>query len=254
MSFALSIAVLFSVGQANAATPDSNIATTYALVKGPSIRWMTCGSIPGGIDGCFGIGTLSDATRPCSITAGAQTVVTNTPSQYVVSNPVYVLDGQATAGTKITLYIYTQTNTITASSEQTTFTLKSTVSLPVVGGPNAVCSMAANGAVLVAGTDHDPHLVRVNLKTLQKFEFGPTSPPTNVTAITQDQNKNISIQYGTGNSVGYILLDSAGSLSVDGGGVAFLVNPGETVSLDGQTFVDPLVAKKPTIAAGFKTQ
>jgi hypothetical protein len=213
-----------------AGAPDVNLVTEYSSADGTGIQWIECGVLANGINGCFSSGTLHGLKKPCSITEGQEAVM-NMNGQYITSTPVYVLDAGTKTGDQLTLDVYIETKNVRTNTVSTSFKLTSQVVLPVVAGPTATCAMSANNTALLAGTNVDPHAVKVTLSNLSVFQYGAFSPPINVTAITQNENGYISIQYGGGEDSGFLLIAPDGSTSEDGGGTPFLINPAETVAI-----------------------
>ena len=199
-----------------ASTLDSGLFTTYTTDTGKTtLNWVVCGSIGSGSD-CYSFGTLGPFVQIGSILETARVYDVR---EGTVTRSLYVIDqafGSSQNG--VALYVYQRVDTIAASYEHTVFTLKKTISLPLVGGSQAVVYAAANNGYLVVGTNNSPTQVKVNKHTLA------------VTPLTLLSEIPTSIST---DGYGYVVLTSVdsfgvlgpdGNLQEDGGGSDFTIN------------------------------
>ena len=119
-----------------AATIDSGLYTTYTTDNAKTtLYWAVCGSIGLGT-GCYSSGEVSPFGKIGSIVEGGKTY---NISAGTVTRYLYIVDQEyGSAGNGVALYAYKRVDTITSTSDTTTFTLVKTVSLPLRGGSSAV--------------------------------------------------------------------------------------------------------------------
>jgi len=144
-----------------------------------------------------------------------------------VTRKIYVVDvASGSSGTGVTLYVYKKTDTITASFDTISVKLVNTVTLSLIGGTSAVCSMAANSGFLFIGTDQSPQAVRVQKSNLSTTLVGGFSPPINVTSITSDKYGYVTVTFGgfTGGEDGFYTFGPNGQSEGDGGGAWFMLS------------------------------
>jgi hypothetical protein len=199
-----------------AGTIDSGLFTTYTTDSAKTtLYWVVCGSIGKG-DGCYGAGQLGPFGQIGSIVESAKVIDIR---EGTVTRFLYVVDQAYGSGQNgVALYVYRRVDTIASSNDHTTFTLKKPISLPLVGGSQAVTFLAANKGYLVIGTSNSTAQVEVNKRT---YVITP------LTIISQAPNSITADNYG------YVTVTSANSFAVvgpdgalqeDGGGSPFMIN------------------------------
>ena len=87
----VTLLMVFSADFAAAATPVSNLITTYSLINANEIAWVTCGATSEE-EGCFGSGSLTRLSNACALMEGPLKVVTDTATEYRVTRPLYVMN------------------------------------------------------------------------------------------------------------------------------------------------------------------
>jgi hypothetical protein len=230
---------LFSYGISNQAsaqaeitadsTPiDGTLYATYSVSKNRTQVSMTvCGSLPD-TEGCYGGADLGPFNSVGGVLEGLPSTnkTTNT-----VTRDIYVLD--AAAGPNkvgVSLYVYSRTDIISASTDSITVVLTDTVALPLIGGTSVKASMAANRGQLYIGTNKSPQAVAVVKKTLAFTQIGGFSPPMNVSSITADEYGFVTVTFGSFNGTGgSYVYGPDGSFQGDGGGAAFTVGTAQAV-------------------------
>jgi hypothetical protein len=227
--FALStVSAQAQTASARPAAIDSTLYTTYSLFSGDQNLSLTvCGSLPGS-EGCYGSALLGPFGKIGALLEGNPST-----SGSVVTRAIYVVDIAAgTTGTDVNLNIYKKTDTINSSFDTVSVTLFKTISLPLTGGSNAVCSMAANAGFLFIGTDQSPQGVEVKKSTGTVTLLGGFSPPINVTAITADQYGYVTVTQGGFGTFpnGFSVFGSNGFEQEDGGGADFMLGTTNAVS------------------------
>jgi hypothetical protein len=197
---------------------DSTLFTTYESYGNNNITWVTCGSTKN-TGGCYGAGTLGPFGRVCAVMEGQPVTVGNT-----VTRSLYVLDGGSNTNI-VSLNVFKKTDTITSNSDTVSITPSKKLTLPLTGGGNALCSMAANDGFIFVGTDASPNAVKVNKLTYSLTKLGGFSPPLPVTAITANDYGYVTVtqQAATGGS-GFSIYGPNGMLQEDGGGAPFIPN------------------------------
>jgi hypothetical protein len=197
---------------------DSTLFTTYESHGNNNITWVTCGSTKN-TGGCYGAGTLGPFGRVCAVIEGQPVTVGNT-----VTRSLYVLDGGSNTNI-VSLNVFKKTDTITSNSDTVSITPSKKLTLPLTGGGNALCSMAANDGFIFVGTDASPNAVKVNKLTYSLTKLGGFSPPLPVTAITANDYGYVTVtqQAATGGS-GFSIYGPNGMLQEDGGGAPFIPN------------------------------
>lgn len=216
----LAFAAVSSQAQKPAAAPDANLFTNY-MGTYTSLTWIVCGSTSQS-EGCYGAGNLGPF-----VAIGAMLEGNPTYSGDVVTRAIYIVDSGADP---VKLYVYTKTDTVSASDDTISVTLTNTTTLPLTGGSNVSASMAANRNFLFIGVDEgEVSAVKVqknNLRLTKLTEFN-----TATTSITSDE-------------YGYVTVAQAGAFTVygpngeaeeDGGGDQFMV--GTTQALPGSAIV-----------------
>ncbi|MFY9561633.1 MAG: hypothetical protein WAQ52_15475 [Terriglobales bacterium] len=205
---------------AHAAAIDATLFTTYGMDSNRTgVSWVVCGSTQQS-SGCYAAGALGPFGKIGALMEGNPSTHTNT-----VTRAIYVVD-VASNGADVVLYVYKKTDTITAQTDTVSVTLDKTVNLPLIGGTDALCSMAANKGFLFIGTDRTPQGVEVTKKKLGVTTFGGFSPPLNVTAITADKYGYVTATFGGSGSPGaFIVFGPNGGFQEDGGGTPFTLNP-----------------------------
>jgi hypothetical protein len=186
--------------------------------------------------------------------AGALIEGNPSTSGSTVTRAIYIVDiGSGTSGNGVTLYVYKKSDTVSASSDTITVTLLKSVSLPLVGGSTALCSMAANNGFLFIGTDQSPQGVRVQKNNLSITQIGGFSPPINVTSITTDKYGYVTVTFGgfVSGENGFYTFGPNGQGVGDGGGAWFMLSTVaglSTTTLPSSDFMPPLpLVVKPKI-------
>jgi hypothetical protein len=199
-----------------AGTIDSGLFTTYTTdTAKTTLSWVVCGSIGKG-DGCYSAGQLGPFGQIGSIVESARVYDVR---EGTVTRFLYVVDQAYGSGQNgVELYAYQRVDTIASEYDHTTFTLKKTISLPLVGGSQGVVFLAANKGYLVIGTSNSTVPVEVNKRTHV------------ITPLTIISQTPISI---TADNYGYVTVTSADAFFVvgpdgagreDGGGSPFTIN------------------------------
>jgi hypothetical protein len=197
---------------------DSTLFTTYESNGNNNIAWVTCGSTKN-TSGCYGAGTLGPFGRVCAVMEGEPVTVGNT-----VTRSIYVLDGSSnTRG--VLLNVFKKTDIVTDNGDTVSITPSKKLTLPLAGGSNALCTMAANDGFIFVGTDASPNAVRVNKLTYSLTKLGGFSPPLPVTAITANDYGYVTVtQEAATQGSGFSVYGPNGMLQEDGGGARFIPN------------------------------
>jgi hypothetical protein len=210
--------LLVLVGSASgwAAAIDSGLYTTYGTDNAKTtLSWIVCGSVLGS-SGCYSSGDLGAFGHIGSIIESPK-VYDN--REGTVTRALYVLDQAYGSGQNgVALYVYQRVDTIAGSYESTTFTLEKTISLPLVGGGQAVTFVAANKGYLVIGSSNSTVPVEVNKHTFAITPLGIISQIP--TAITADNYGYVTVTAANG----FFVVGPDGSLQEDGGGSPFTIN------------------------------
>ena len=199
-----------------AATIDSGLFTTYTTdgVK-TTLYWIVCGSIGKG-SGCYGAGQLGPFGQIGSVVESTKVIDIR---EGTVIRFLYVIDQAYGSGQNgVALYVYQRIDTIASENDHTTFTLKKTISLPLVGGSQAVVFLAANKGYLVIGTSNSTVPVEINKRT---YVITP------LTIISQTPNSITADNYGyvtVTSANGFFVVGPDGALREDGGGSPFTIN------------------------------
>jgi hypothetical protein len=197
---------------------DSALFTTYESNGNNNIGWVTCGSTKN-TSGCYGAGTLGPFNRVCGVMEGEPVTVGNT-----VTRSIYVLDGGSNTGS-ISLNVFKKTDVITNNSDTVSITPSKKLTLPLTGGSNAACAMAANTGFIFVGTNASPNAVKVNKLTYSLTQLGGFSPPLPVTAITANDYGYVTVtQEAATQGSGFSVYGPNGMLQEDGGGAPFMPN------------------------------
>ena len=198
-----------------AARMDSGLFTTYTTAAKTTLYWVVCGSIGSG-DGCYSAGQLGPFGQIGSIIEGSRVYDVR---EGTVTRFLYVVDQAYGSGQNgVALYVYPRIDTIASENDHTTFTLKKTISLPLVGGSQANVFLGANKGYLVIGTSNSTVPVEINKHTYE------------ITSLTIISQTPVSI---TADNYGYVTVTSAneffvvgpdGAVPEDGGGTPFTIN------------------------------
>jgi len=199
-----------------AATIDSGLFTTYTTdAAKTTLSWVVCGSIGKG-DGCYSAGQLGPFGQIGSIVESTKVIDIR---EGTVTRFLYVVDQAYGSGQNgVALYVYQRIDTIASENDHTTFTLKKTISLPLVGGGQAVVFLAANQRYLVIGTSNSTVPVEVNKRT---------HVITPLTIISQTPNSITADNYGyvtVTSANGFFVVGPDGAVREDGGGAPFTIN------------------------------
>jgi hypothetical protein len=199
-----------------AGTIDSGLFTTYTT-DGPktTLYWVVCGTI-GKDSGCYGSGQLGPFGQIGSVVESAQVINIR---EGTVTRFLYVVDQAYGSGQNdVELYVYKRIDTIASGNDHTTFTLKKTISLPLVGGSQAVVFLAANKGYLVSGTSNSTVPVEINKST---YVITPLTIISQIpTSITADNYGYVTVTSANG----FFVLGPDGALQEDGGGSPFMIN------------------------------
>jgi hypothetical protein len=141
-----------------------------------------------------------------------------------VTRSIYVLDGSSnTRG--VLLNVFKKTDIVTDNGDTVSITPSKKLTLPLAGGSNALCTMAANDGFIFVGTDASPNAVRVNKLTYSLTKLGGFSPPLPVTAITANDYGYVTVtQEAATQGSGFSVYGPNGMLQEDGGGARFIPN------------------------------
>ena len=199
-----------------AGTIDSGLYTTYrADGAKTTLSWVVCGTIGNG-SGCYGSGQLGPFGQIGSIIESAriEDVREGTVTRFLcVADQAY---GSGQNG--VALYVYQRVDTIASEYDHTSFTLEKTISLPLVGGSQAVVFLAANQDYLVVGSNNSSVPVEVNKRT------GAVTP---LGIISQAPTSSTADGYGyivVTSANGFFVVGPDGMLQEDGGGSPFTIN------------------------------
>lgn len=199
--------------------PDSTLYTTFTIFSNfQMVNWVVCGSTQQS-GGCYASGSLGPFNKVGALMEGNSTTRGN-----VVTRAIYLVDsGNAS---DVQLYVYKKTDTVSPNGDVVSLTLAKTVSLPLTGGMDALCSMGANNRFLFIGTDQSPQGIRVQKSDLSIVKLGGFSPPINVTAITADNYGYVTVTQGGfgGGESGFSVFGPDGFETEDGGGAPFMLN------------------------------
>ena len=177
---------------AHRATLDAGLSTLYSGPDDSSaVDIMVCGQLQQG-GGCFAFTQLTGFQSACALVEG-------TPSQHgdVVTRDIYILDRRTTAGDPLQLFVYTRTDTISATSDTVSITLVNQISLGIRGAPKAKCWLAANDNFLYAASNRDRPAVAIAKGTLAVTTVGKFSPAEHVRAITADDRGYVTVAFDT---------------------------------------------------------
>jgi hypothetical protein len=204
---------------AAATTLDERLYTNYNTFSGGQVNWSVCG-ILGTSFGCFQGGNFQGLNGGFGkVAALLQTRPVAEAAPNTISRDIYIVDTQDGPNkTDVFLYIFRRTEVITPVSYQVSTALTRRVTLPLVGGPSAIASMAANDPLVVIGTNLSP-----DVAVYHKGGFtagGSDMPVPNVLAITADERGNINIS----SADFFAQIGPSGKLQKYGGGSSFLLN------------------------------
>jgi len=197
---------------------DGTLFTTYTMAQNATnVNWVVCGSLPG-TSGCYGSGSLGPFAKIGALLEGNTTTRGNTVTRFI-----YVVDVNA-PGNGVVLNVYKKTDTIDVSDDTINVSLFKTVNLPLTGGSQALCSMAANRKFLYIGTDQGTLAVEVTKKGFSMTSAGGFNLP--VTEITADKYGFVTITQGVnGGPSSFTTYGPDGLPKEDGGGAPFMLNP-----------------------------
>jgi hypothetical protein len=211
--------IFLALAQPAQALPiDSTLFTTYESNGNNNVAWATCGSTKN-TSGCYGAGTLGPFNRVCAVMEGEPVTVGNT-----VTRSIYVLDGGSNTS-RVSLNVFKKTDIITTNGDTVSITPGKKLILPLTGGSNALCAMAANDGFIFVGTDASPNAVKVNKLTYSLTQLGGFSPPLPVTAITANDYGYVTVtQEAATQGSAFSVYGPNGMLQEDGGGAPFIPN------------------------------
>ncbi|MGD0866547.1 MAG: hypothetical protein ABSA49_13425 [Rhizomicrobium sp.] len=205
---------------AEAGTPpiDSTLFATYNFSAGAtSVQFTVCGSLPGS-EGCYGGGTLAPIGGACGVLESSRKTKGD-----VVTRDIYVLDRGATKNATLMLDVFRRTDTISSSYDSIQVSFLKSVSLGIVGGPSAKCTMAGNETAVYAGTDQDGSVASVDKTTFIHMRVPRTArfaKSTSVLSLTADTYGYIAVS----TPEGFYVVSPLGGGEEDGGGSAYMVN------------------------------
>ncbi len=221
--FVLMLAAISLQAQTPPVAPDANLYTTYSGTYA-SLMWTVCGSTSES-SGCYGSGSLGPF-----VTIGAMLEGSPSVNGDVVTRAIYIVDAGANP---MVLYVYTKTDTVTATFDTVSVTLTDTIKLPLLGGTDVSAYMAANQNFLFIGSDfigtNENTPVRVRKSNLR------------ITKLTEFQGGTLSI---TADQYGYVSVEQPDAFTVygpngeaeeDGGGDQFML--GTTQAMPGAALV-----------------
>jgi hypothetical protein len=216
------------ISQSHAAAPDEGFYTTYSMNDAYQYLYATTCGHTAIAEGCSGTQTLGPFGKIGAVIEGnAETYKDD------VTRAIYVVDvASGETGTGVTLYRYLKTDSTTDANDWVTVTLTNTVALPLIGGVNSRCSMAANNGFLFIGTDQSPTAMRVQKGTFALTQTGGFEPPITVSSITADAYGYITIAFGsfTSGHGEQIVIRPNGDFASDGGPASFTLNSMNGVS------------------------
>lgn len=217
--FLLAVPAIRLQAQTPAAPPDLDLYTTYSGTYA-ALDWLVCGSTSQS-SGCYGSGSLGPFVAIGAMLEGTPVVNGN-----VVTRAIYIVDSGADP---VVLYVYTKTDTVTATFDTVSVKLTNTINLSLTGGTNVSASMAANSRFLFIGTDEGDTPVRVTKSNLHVQRLTDFSGAT--LSITSDQYGYVSVE-----QVGaFTVYGPNGTLQEDGGGDQFML--GTTQAMPGSALV-----------------
>src|SRR5271166_1572738 len=97
---------------------------------------------------------LGPFNRVCAVVEGEPVTVGNT-----VTRSIYVLDGGSNTSS-VSLNVFKKTDIITDNADTVSITPSKKLTLPLAGGSNALCTMAANDGFIFVGTNASPNAIR----------------------------------------------------------------------------------------------
>jgi hypothetical protein len=204
-----------------AAAPDAQILTTYGFQAGQTISYIVCGNTELE-SGCFADGELGPFGRVGALLEGSPAVDGN-----VVTRRLYILDvGAGSAGTGVVLWIYTKSDTVSASSDTVRISLSKKLELPLVGGSSVAAFMAANDNALYVGTNQSPQAVSVRKGSWVITELGGTIPSSTVSSIIADSYGYVEVVQGLGSQSGgtFAIFGPNGENFEGGGGTPVILD------------------------------
>jgi hypothetical protein len=210
------------VGQAAKAGSGSNLVTYFRNSSdGKSLAWTTCGN-SGATSGCYGSGDLEGFGNACAVLSGP-------------GNILYVLDKQSlNAKGELTqtpaLFMFRQSITETGDGlVGVSFRLAKKVALPLTGGAEVRCSMAANAQDVVLGTDKSASVAFFDKKA-HTVRNEPAGGTAGVRSITANEAGYVVV---TSLDDGLAVYDKDSQLQISGGTTAqtFVSNKVNAVEL-----------------------
>ncbi|HJT79687.1 MAG TPA: hypothetical protein VJ719_00700 [Chthoniobacterales bacterium] len=208
----------------SATTLDQRLYTDYNLFFGRTqLNWSVCGRL-GTAFGCFRSGNFEGFGHVGALLQ-SRAVAESAPN--TISRYIYIVDTQSGPSKNLVmLWVYKRTEVITPVMYAPTISYVTATVLPLIGGPSAVASMAANDVMVVIGTNQS-----ANIAIFYPGGFTATTsditPLSNIVAITSDDHGNISVS-GTS---GLVQFGPSGKLQSYGGGSSFLLNPVQGLTL-----------------------
>ncbi|GLI91075.1 hypothetical protein [Methylocystis echinoides] len=218
----------FATGASAQAYPIQQV-TTYSINTAKTYVYSsTCGTTTN-TSGCYGGATLGPFRQACAIASTPITTTTQADGSTTFTRRIAVMDRGSQAGASVNLFVYLESNNVKPDSATPTTRLLRRVTLPVIGGPTASCSLARNGAGFYLGTNLSNNAVRVD----DSFATSTTpgfSPPIPVAGVTSTPEGYMLVTHKSSASSGYYLFNNSGATMQSGGGSSLLVGAGNGVS------------------------
>jgi len=226
---------------ASAQALDLEQVTTYSTDASKTyVSSLTCGSTTNA-SGCFGFATLGPFRQACAIVATPVWSKSEPNGSTTYSRRVAVMARGARTGERASLWIYLESNNVTANYITPETKLVKAVPLPITGGPTASCFMARNASGFYVGTNQSPDAVRV-APDFTVATVGGFFPPIPVAGITSTADGHVAVTYKSGAADGFYVYRNNGSLVEDGGGASFMVGAGNAVQIGPNANAYPLAA------------
>jgi hypothetical protein len=207
---------------------------------------VTCGSTPSS-SGCYGSAWLGPFRQVCAMVATGVTKTTAPNGSTIYRRQIAIMDRGAVAGAQVRLLFYRETHTVTATGDATVHTGGvRALTLPLVGGPTALCSLARNASGFFVGTNKSPQAVRVS-NTFEIIALSGFSPPVPVVAITAMQDGHVAVTHkDDAFGGGATFYRNDGSYDGGGGSESFVVGTQNGAALP---IAAPALASAPSTTA-----
>jgi hypothetical protein len=205
-ALALLTSVVCPLAASAATLPDANIAELYSFSNNfQNVGYVACGHFPD--VRCVARGSIGPFGYVGGLVEGYPTINGNT-----VQRNLYIVDIAAgTNSSDVVLFRYQRTDTVTADSYDITYKLTASVKLPLVGGSDATCTLAANLRFVAIGTDKSVSAVVVTKGSLDLRKIDGVFDMSPVSTITANDNGFISIMFGGVDGPGFVLIGPDGT-------------------------------------------